>query len=598
MAEGTRARRLAGVLMALGLAAAFFFVAARKLSGDVFNSYPFVTLDGYDWLLDGNALAAQLHGQRTVALPVLRNPVYIFCVAVDVALGGTGRWLLAIHAGAFLAQMALLWMAGELLGTDRRLQLATPVLLALSALGTYRFAIFPDDVAIAFLLGSLVALLLWLRQGRRRWLAAAGVAAWAGALTQEYAATPLVAAVLIEALQAWRQRRPPARGLLLTAAVAGMAFLAASQVWSAAIPHHFARDVWSVFRHSLIGRTTLLKFDLLLWLHVFWPLAGVLAAALVLLRRAGAFGRQAAALIGTTIALLALLILGYGWPDSRFTYVLIPLVLLLCDAGWTRESLPAPPERWPRRRLWRWLASPLLATFVWCGQGWGFLPALGRWKVEAVQPLHAADGAVRQGWPRVAEAAALAPVDRFALARSCGSVAAFCPAAVSPRAENEYDRLTFCEYRAFRLQGVVGLCPYHTRIQTVRLVSESASGVVTCSIDATHLCLLSGRFQVSVAWRSGKQRGPGGAIPISADAGGFWFFTPANLELTVKIVDGRKLNGWYWFFYAGLTDVGYTITVTDTQTGAVRSYTNPAGTHASVADSHAFLPGGSGRSGA
>jgi len=37
------------------------------------------------------------------------------------------------------------------------------------------------------------------------------------------------------------------------------------------------------------------------------------------------------------------------------------------------------------------------------------------------------------------------------------------------------------------------------------------------------------------------------------------------------------ING-YWVFAGGLTDVRVTLTVTDTQTGAVKTYTNPIGT--------------------
>jgi hypothetical protein len=56
----------------------------------------------------------------------------------------------------------------------------------------------------------------------------------------------------------------------------------------------------------------------------------------------------------------------------------------------------------------------------------------------------------------------------------------------------------------------------------------------------------------------------------------------------VKVVDGRAFNGRYWVFYGALSDVEYTITVTDTLTGAVKTYFNPRGNLASVADTAAF----------
>jgi len=53
-------------------------------------------------------------------------------------------------------------------------------------------------------------------------------------------------------------------------------------------------------------------------------------------------------------------------------------------------------------------------------------------------------------------------------------------------------------------------------------------------------------------------------------------------------VDGRAFNNHYWVFYGALSDVAYTITVTDTQTGAVKTYENPSGHLASNADITAF----------
>jgi hypothetical protein len=102
--------------------------------------------------------------------------------------------------------------------------------------------------------------------------------------------------------------------------------------------------------------------------------------------------------------------------------------------------------------------------------------------------------------------------------------------------------------------------------------------------------LLGERFRVRAIWTLGvsgpRQAAP--AWPLSERSGGFWFFSPTNLELLVKVLDGRAVNGRFWVFYAGLTDVDVEIEVTDTATGAVRRYRKPAGQMASVADIHAF----------
>ena len=78
------------------------------------------------------------------------------------------------------------------------------------------------------------------------------------------------------------------------------------------------------------------------------------------------------------------------------------------------------------------------------------------------------------------------------------------------------------------------------------------------------------------------------AVPLTDDTGYFWFFDAANIELVVKTLDGTSTNGHYWVFSGGLSDVQYTITVTDLETGAVQTYQNPFGQLASFADTSAF----------
>ncbi len=126
----------------------------------------------------------------------------------------------------------------------------------------------------------------------------------------------------------------------------------------------------------------------------------------------------------------------------------------------------------------------------------------------------------------------------------------------------------------------------YTRTITV-IAGGGGSGA--CTPSTTELCLNSGRFRVSVTWATTDGRsGQGQTIPLTSDTGHFWFFESANVELVVKVLDGRRVNGHYWVFFGALSNVHYTITVVDTQTGARRTYDNPQGTLASVADTEAF----------
>lgn len=113
----------------------------------------------------------------------------------------------------------------------------------------------------------------------------------------------------------------------------------------------------------------------------------------------------------------------------------------------------------------------------------------------------------------------------------------------------------------------------------------------TCVPTATRLCLQGERFAVEVAWQDGNGgTGPGRpTAAVSADSAVFWFFAPDNWELLVKVIDGCAVNGRYWVFESAMTDVRYTLTVTDTRTGAVARYANPGGENARpILDTAAF----------
>ncbi|MEP7131704.1 MAG: S8 family serine peptidase [Acidobacteriota bacterium] len=119
---------------------------------------------------------------------------------------------------------------------------------------------------------------------------------------------------------------------------------------------------------------------------------------------------------------------------------------------------------------------------------------------------------------------------------------------------------------------------------------QLVNALAPCAPGPSTLCLNASRFQVNLAWQVPSQgtSGQGAAVPLTADTGYFWFFSANNIELVLKVVDGRPLNGKFWVFYGALTDVQYTVTVLDTLTGNQKTYFSPQGTPVSQADTNAF----------
>jgi hypothetical protein len=92
-----------------------------------------------------------------------------------------------------------------------------------------------------------------------------------------------------------------------------------------------------------------------------------------------------------------------------------------------------------------------------------------------------------------------------------------------------------------------------------------------CRPDRDTLCLLNGRFAVRVHWRNpfDGTSGEGGAAPLSNLVGTFYFTDRNNVELMTKIL---QFPDRLAFFYGALSDLDYMIEVTDTASGAVKTY--------------------------
>ena len=90
---------------------------------------------------------------------------------------------------------------------------------------------------------------------------------------------------------------------------------------------------------------------------------------------------------------------------------------------------------------------------------------------------------------------------------------------------------------------------------------------------------------MELTWRDRRASGQGKASRISDLAGTFGFRNPATSDVAVKAVETGDHIRLLW---GSLTSAAYSIKVTDTASGEVKVYTNPAGTFCGGVDPDAF----------
>lgn len=162
----------------------------------------------------------------------------------------------------------------------------------------------------------------------------------------------------------------------------------------------------------------------------------------------------------------------------------------------------------------------------------------------------------------------------------------------------EYDTEALGKAASF---AIVSASELRTELHALRLGARplpldelAPAPEVGCVTTESSLCLLSSRFAVTLEARDQRtgQTATGRTIPRN-DL--FGYFTlpeltgnPDNVEVFVKVLDGRAVNGKFWVFFGGLTDLEYTLTVRDAETSAEKVYVKEAGSACGQFDVNAF----------
>ena len=100
---------------------------------------------------------------------------------------------------------------------------------------------------------------------------------------------------------------------------------------------------------------------------------------------------------------------------------------------------------------------------------------------------------------------------------------------------------------------------------------------IRCAATPTVACLNEGRFRFVARWET-----PDGVwgsalvkpFAVASDSAYATFFSPSNVELVVKVLNGCGLNERFWVFASGLTNVEAVLSVKDTFHGTEWSRIN------------------------
>ena len=94
-----------------------------------------------------------------------------------------------------------------------------------------------------------------------------------------------------------------------------------------------------------------------------------------------------------------------------------------------------------------------------------------------------------------------------------------------------------------------------------------------CIPGPTTLCLQGNRFRVTADAFVPRPKAAH-VLTSTSEVGFFFFVSDSKADLTVKVLNACSINNRFWVFAEGLSNIRYTLTVTDTGSSQSRSYFN------------------------
>ena len=435
-----RSRSLDAAVYAIITAISFlyFILIARLTNGNLLNSFPFISQDGFDWLFEGKYIEIALSRRSLSGLPLpyaLRQPVFVGISTVDAVLGSRGLFVITSLAISLFLTMLLVFGTLKLLGVSTRIALWGILLFIFNPLGYYRFWILSDQIAIMFMHLSTFLLLLSDEGSKRKRYIQGAAAAVVGGWTQVYALIPygLATIIFIVVKRAksglWDFKLFYLSGLALT--IWGILLV----LWYKIIPHET-----NINQFALLGlNLNMANFYINTLSFAFIPYIPLVAyTALEFTRGNRIVLGTNEALIVAVVVCFAILSFFYQWPEARFTFLYAGYVVILACVA--LQKIPGGSAKGVVGAV-----SLALTLFV------SLLVVPGNYWQPNLREIRFD---FERSW--LAQAIRARPVDRFGLVNDCYGPDNFCTAADATSAVSQlgaYALRVTSDYRILMLQS-------------------------------------------------------------------------------------------------------------------------------------------------
>ena len=419
------------IALAALLALLHAWLMTRLTQGNFFNSYPFISNDGFDWIMQGLALKQRLAGVDANVLLFLRNPVYVVIHAIDAAAGGRGAVVIFAAAVAVFVTLAVVARHARALGCGLAVAMLVVAAQYFSVLGFWRLYVLSDTVAVALMTMSFALAIRAAQRPDRAGLVPSAVFAVTAGLTQTYGLIPFLVFASVIGLAAWRKDRPAVRAWAIAAALVVISTSALQQSWATFVPHEERPAQFELLRPSL----EMTGFYFNVWTMTFGCFVPFVAIALWRRWRGRIAFTPVEWGIGATLAAFATLAFFYQWRESRFTFIFLPIFFIAA------LSLAAPAGKMRSEGPLGWACAVSVLLGLTLAPANQFDPVLQGSQVNWVA-----------AWP--GEALGARPLDRFAVREHCPNWRLICAAAPMPADGDAYRQMMYLEYqRRERLEG-------------------------------------------------------------------------------------------------------------------------------------------------